>query len=98
MAKYYIQTGQLKEIIDAKDYKEALKKIFIERLNKPVDLGSGIFVSEKGFFSLDDLEDNIKRHKNKAYKMLEFDNNFELDNNYDLIINSELILEILGTP
>jgi len=101
MAKYYVQSGDIKVIVDAKDYKEALRKVFLHidyfsLINLMMSSGLNILISEKGFYSLNDLEENKIRHKEKAYKMKEFCDDFELNFEDDLMIESILLIDILN--
>lgn len=97
MPKYYVQSGNLKEAIDAKDYIEGIKKAFSNHMQKSacVDFADNMLVSEKGFFDPDDLKENVDRHKQNAHKMTKFSNNFILPKDSDLFIDINLIFDIL---
>ena len=99
MPKYYVYSGELKEIVDAPDYKEALRKIFLNQKDNSIMLSSCIFVSEKGFtFDRDSggTEKDIDRHRQNACKMVEFYDDFVLPEHSDLLIDINLIFDILG--
>lgn len=52
MAKYYVSSGDFKQIIDGKTHKQAAIDAFKKLTNQPVDnLGAIVMVSETGFNS-----------------------------------------------
>jgi len=98
MPKFYIYSGDLQEVVQADDYKQALIKTFSVKPDDNMMLSSCVFVSEKGFMfdnSLGGTEDDINRHRKNACKMIEFSDDFILPHDSDLLLKTELILDIV---
>lgn len=105
MPKFYIQTSTLRDIIDAKNYLEVIKKFFIRQ--KPITttkvLGKNIFISEHGFREMDDnkiyngVPESIERHKKNIFI---FDN--DISNNpgrrphENMLIPTGVLLDEMG--
>ena len=105
MPKFYIQTSTLRDIIDAKNYLEVIKKFFIRQ--KPITttkvLGKNIFISEHGFRETDDnkiyngVPESIERHKKNIFI---FDN--DISNNpgrrphENMLIPTGVLLDEMG--
>jgi len=97
MPKFYLFSGNLKDIIDAKDYKEAIRKSIKKHIKNPdILVSENLFISEKGSM-IEDTEENkesLDRHKKSAIQMSNYDSKFELGIDTDLFISLGAVMEL----
>ena len=97
MPKFYLYSGNLRDVIDAKDYKEAVIKSIKRSINNPnILVSESLFFSEKGFM-IDNIEENkesLERHKKSVIQMDTYYNKFELGVNTDLFMSLGAVMEL----